>query len=334
MNNDLMTVCSAIDRLVTVEARISVSSRGVIEKLYAAALEVQGGKPLSLQAAELIKKQAKPNTTVFITTGAGDPRFMPAGETDGPPGAVALASAIHTATGAVPILLTEREFVENLSATALAVGLGLRSPEYAMKTPCTTFVLPLAADKTAEAEAKTYLDTYSPSLIISIEKIGPNAAGIAHMSSGTPAADSRARAEVLFDLAAARGIPSIGIGDNGNEIGFGRIEDAVKRWKPNGERLATRVVTDVLFPANISNWGAYGVIAALAILLERPDLLHDESIERRMIEACVATNAVDGSTGRHILAVDGTPLAMQQAVVTMLAGIVRNAMIKGYKRPF
>lgn len=334
MDKDLITACSAIDRLVTVEARISVSSRSVINKLYAAAFEAQGGTPLSLQAAELIAGQAKPNTTVFITTGAGDPRFMPAGETDGPPGAAALAVAIHAATGAVPILLTEKEFVENLSATAMAAGLGLRSPEYAMKTPFTTFVLPLAADGTAEAEAKTYLDTYSPVLIVSTEKIGPNAAGIAYMSSGTPAADTRSRAEFLFDLAAKMGIPSIGIGDNGNEIGFGRIEDAVKRWKPNGERLATRVATDVLFPANISNWGAYGVIAALAILLRRPDLLHDTDTERRMIEACVAANAVDGSTGRHILAVDGTSLAMQQALVTMLAGIVRNAMIQGYKRPF
>ncbi|MGD9924787.1 MAG: glutamate cyclase domain-containing protein [Hyphomicrobiaceae bacterium] len=334
MDKDLLTACSAIDRLATVEARISVSSRGVIEPLYAAAFEAQGRRPLCLLAADLILEHAKPGKTVFITTGAGDPRFMPAGETDGPPGAAALAVAIHAATGAVPVLLTEAEFIENLSATAAAAGLGLRSPEYALKTPFTTTVLPLAADDGAKDQAKQYLDTYAPTLLVSTEKIGPNADGVAHMSSGTPAAGSRARAEHLFDIGAARGIASIGIGDNGNEIGFGRISDAVKRWKPGGERLATRVATDVLFPANISNWGAYAVIAALAIRLQRPDLLHDADTERRMIEACVATNAVDGSTGRHILAVDGTPLAMQQAVVTMLAGMVRNALIKGYKRPF
>ncbi len=334
MDQDVVTACCAIDRLVTVEARISVSSRGVIEKLYDAAFEAQGRRPLSLQAAELIATHAKPGRSVFIATGAGDPLYMPAGETDGPPGAAALALGIHAATGAIPVLLTEGEFVENLSATALAAGLGLRGPEYASKTAFTTTVLPLAADESAKAQATNYLDTFAPTLVIATEKIGPNAEGIAHMSSGTPAANSRARAEHLFDIAAARGIPSIGIGDNGNEIGFGRIESAVKKWKPGGERLATRVATDVLFPANISNWGAYGVIAALSVLLGRTDLLHDAEIERRMIEACVATHAVDGSTGRHILAVDGTPLAMQQAMVTMLTGIVRNAQIKGYKRPF
>ena len=334
MDKDLIVACSAIDRLVTVEARISVSSRGVIEKLYDAAFESQGGKPLSLQAAELIAAQAKPGKPILITTGAGDPRFMPAGETDGPPGAAALAVAIHAATGAVPILLTEKEFIENLSATALAAGLGLRTSEYITKIPFTTTVLPLAADASAEAEAKRYLDTYAPSLIIATEKIGPNDEGLAYMSSGAPAADSRARVEFLFDLAAARGIPSIGIGDNGNEIGFGRIESAVKRWKPGGERLATRVATDVLFPANVSNWGAYGVIAALAILLGRPELLHNIDTERRMIEACVGTHAVDGSTGRHILAVDGTPLAIQQAIGTMPSGIARNPQINAYTRPF
>ncbi len=334
MDQDVVTACRAIDRLVTVEARISVSSRGVIENLYGAALEAQGGLPLSLQAAQLIADHAKPGKTVFITTGAGDPFYMPAGETDGPPGAAALALGIHAATGATPILLTELEFIENLSATALAAGLGLRSPEYASKTAFTTTVLPLAADNSAAAQAEAYIERFSPALVIATEKIGPNAEGIAHMSSGTPAAASRARAEHIFDMAAARGIPSIGIGDNGNEIGFGRIEAAVKKWKPGGQRLATRVATDVLFPANVSNWGAYGVIAALSVLLDRTDLLHDAETERRMIEACVATNAVDGSTGRHILAVDGTPLAMQQAVVTMLTGIVRNAQIKNYKRPF
>jgi hypothetical protein len=334
MQANVINACRSIDRLVTVEARISDYARGVIEKLYGAALEVQGGEPLSMLAARLLIKHAKPGIPVFIATGAGDPTYMPAGETDGPPGAVALALAIHAATGAVPILLTENEFVENLSATALAGGLGLRAPEIALRTPFTAAVLTLTDQDGAEAEAVQHLDRFGPTVVIAIEKIGPNAAGIAHMASGKPAATKRARAEYLFDLAAERGIPTIGIGDNGNEIGFGRIEEAVKRWKPAGEALATRVHTDVLIPANVSNWGAYGVAAAMAVMLERPEILHDAEIERRMLEACVAAQGVDGSTGRHILAVDGMPLAMQQAVVTMLNVIVRNALIKGFKRSF
>lgn len=323
-----------IDRLVTVEARISPTSRNVIVHLYEAACAALGGGPLSMLAARQILKHLGPGKTVFIVTGAGDPRHLPAGETDGPPGVAALALAIHAATGAVPLLFTEVPFQNNLAATALAVGLGIREPKYALETGYTTAVLPLAHDDTAEKQAVEYLDAYKPAMVISIEKLGPNPAGVAHTSTGTPTAGDRARAECLFDEAARRGIPSLGIGDNGNELGFGLIPDAVAKFKPNGARLCTRVATDVLIPANTSNWGAYAVEAALAALTGKPEIMHSADIERRMIEACVDTHAADGSTGRHILQVDGMPMEVSCAIVTMLGCIVRNGLVTGFKRAF
>jgi D-glutamate cyclase len=323
-----------IDRLVTVEARISPTSRNVIVPLYEAACAAQGGGPLSMAAARLILETLGPGETLFLTTGAGDPRHLPAGETDGPPGVAALALAIHAAIGAVPLLFTEAPFRENLAATTQAAGLGIRPPELALTTGFTTSVLPLAHDATAEKQAIAYLDAYRPAMVISIEKLGPNPAGVAHTSTGTPTAGDRARAECLFDEAARRGIPSLGIGDNGNELGFGLIADAVARYKPNGARLCTRVKTDILIPANTSNWGAYAVEAALAALTGRPEIMHGADIERRMIEACVASHAADGSTGRHILQVDGMPMEVSCAVVTLLGCIVRNGLITGFKRAF
>lgn len=323
-----------IDRLVTVEARISASSRNVIVHLYEAARAAQGGGPLSMLAARQILENLGPGKTVFLTTGAGDPRFLPAGETDGPPGVAALALAIHAATGAVPLLFTEVPFCENLRATVLAAGLGIREPRHALDTGFTTSVLPLAHDASAERQAAEYLDIYKPAMVISIEKLGPNPQGIAHYSSGVPTTGDRARAECLFDEAARRGIASLGIGDNGNELGFGLIPDAVAKYKPNGARLCTRVKTDVLLPANTSNWGAYAVEAALAALVGRPDIMHSAEIERRMIEACVATHAADGSTGRHLMQVDGMPADVSYAIVTMLGCIVRNGLLTGFKRAF
>lgn len=323
-----------IDRLVTVEARISPTSRNVMMPLYEAACAAQGGGPLSMLAARQILQHLGPGKTVFITTGAGDPRYLPAGETDGPPGVAALALAIHAATGAVPLLFTEEPFRHNLAATTLAVGLGIREPKYVLNTAYTTTVLPLAYDDSAEKQAADYLDTYKPAMVISIEKLGPNPQGIAHSSTGTPTSGDRARAECLFDEAARRGIPSLGIGDNGNEIGFGLIADAVAKYKPNGARLCTRVKTDVLVPANTSNWGAYAVEAALAALVGKPEIMHSAEIERRMIQACVDTHAADGSTGRHILQVDGMPADVSCAVVTMLGCIVSNGLLSGYKRAF
>jgi hypothetical protein len=323
-----------IDRLVTVEARISPTSRNVIVQLYEAACVAQGGGPLSMLAGRQILENLVPGKVVFLTTGAGDPRWLPAGETDGPPGVAALALAIHAATGAVPLLFTEAPFVNNLTATTLAAGLGIRAPELALSTGFTTAILPLAHDDTAEREAVCYLDDYKPAMVISIEKLAPNPQGIAHTSTGTPTAGNRARAECLFDEAARRGIPSLGIGDNGNELGFGLIADAVAKYKPNGARLCARVKTDVLIPANTSNWGAYAVEAALAALTGRCEIMHSAEVELRMIEACVATHGADGSTGRHTLQVDGMPADVSCAVVTMLGCIVRNGLVTGFKRAF
>lgn len=322
-----------IDRLITVEMRISDYGRGVIAKLHDAALEAQGGAPLCVTAARAMIAHVKPGVPVFITTGAGDPKYLPAGETDGPPGAAVLARAV-AALGGVPILLTEKEFVDNLAATVLAAGLGIRSPEIAAEVAWTAAVLPLSAGDDAPEQAAALLDRLAPSLLIAIEKLGPNPDGIAHTASGKPTQGPRARAEHLFDLAKARGLTTIGIGDNGNEIGYGLIIDAVRRHKPGGAALATRVATDILVPANTSNWGAYGIVAALAAILGRPEIMHDPDDEARMIEACVAAHGVDGSTGRHILQVDGMPLDVQCGLVAMLRGIVRNGLVRGFKRPF
>ena len=323
-----------IDRLVTIEARISDSSRNVIAKLYDAACAAQNGGPLCVLAARRILQTLGPGKVVFITTGAGDPDFLPAGETDGPPGAAALALAIHAATGALPVLLTREAFVANLQATVLACGLGIRAPEALARVPFSAAVLPVAAGETAEAQALHYVERFDPAMMIAVEKLGPNPDGVACSSTGTPTSAERGRAECLFDLARERGIPTLGIGDNGNEIGFGLIRDAVVQHKPNGARLGTRVATDVLVPANTSNWGAYAVEAALAVLLDRPELMHGVEIERRMIEACVAAHGVDGSTGRHVMAVDGMPAEMSYAVVTLLGGMVRNGLVRGFKRDF
>lgn len=332
---NLENICRQIDRLCTVEMRISDYSRGVIANLYNAAVEAQGGQPLSLLAARKVLENAREGRYFFVVTGAGNPRFLPAGETDGPPGAVVLARAIHEATGALPILLTDAPFVANVKATAMAAGLYPREdPSDLSGTPYTTAVLPLVPGDDAESTCADYMARLDPTLLVSIEKIGPAANGLAHSASGTPAAPSHCRAEPLFDIARQRGIATIGIGDNGNEIGFGKITPAVHKYKPSGTTLATRVETDVLVAANTSNWGGYGLVAAMAAGLQRPELAHTPRAEKRILEANVAHGAADGSTGRLLMAVDGMDEDVQYAVVTMLQHIVKNGLISGFKRKF
>lgn len=338
---DLVSIGRSIDRLVSVEIRVIAASRRLLLDLYDAACAAQGGGPLSLRAAQALRQAVGPGDVVLIVTGTGDPETLPNGETDGPPGAAALASAVGLGLDAVPILLTEEEHLENVAAVCRAAGLGLRPPEVAQRVPDTCAVLRLAADDGARAQAEHYLAALQPRAVVAVEKLAPNRMGVAHRASGRAAPANRARAEVLFHLAAERGILTVGVGDNGNEIGFGMIEDAVRRFNRHGQRctcpcgggLASSVPTDVLVAANTSNWGAYGVVAALAALLQRPDILHSTDTERRMLETCVSHGGADAGTGRSLPWVDGIPLHVSMAVVSVLDCIVRLGIPAAGRRP-
>lgn len=94
-----------------------------------------------------------------------------------------------------------------------------------------------------------------------------------------------------------RKIPTIGIGNGGNEIGMGAIAEAVHKYVPHGEVLCAKLATDVLVPAGVSNWGCYAIQAALAILTEKPEIAHTSALEKHLIEAAASAGLVDGNTG-------------------------------------
>ena len=90
----LTDIAEALDRL----SNIDISGRGVINTLYMAA-RAKVDKPVTLAAVELLQNTIRPGDTVLIATGWIDqPLVAPGyGETDGPPGALALAR------GAAPV---------------------------------------------------------------------------------------------------------------------------------------------------------------------------------------------------------------------------------------
>ena len=140
--------------------------------------------------------------------------------------------------------------------------------------------------------------------------------------------------EYLLEAAHTAGIPTIGVGDNGNDIGFGIIEDIVRRYKPYGDvcqcpcggGLATVTKTTTLVTAAVANWGAYGIVTCLAALCRQPDLLHSAATELHMLEACVQAGAADGITGRLEATVDGLPAAVHASIVELLHALIAKVM--------
>ena len=141
--------------------------------------------------------------------------------------------------------------------------------------------------------------------------------------------------EYLFYEAKAKGILSIGCIDQGNELGSGTIEEDVREITPFADvcqcpcqaGIACVVETDIVFPAAISNWGAYAITAMIACLLKEKEILQDADTERRMLQACIMAGGVDGQTFQPVMSIDGVNHEANEALITILHSIIGNALI-------
>lgn len=337
-------VAEHIDRLCTVEMRSHGNlPRGVTGILYQSARSARGGKPLTLLAAMALQERLAPGGRVFFVTGAGGPPHVPHGETDGPLGIVSLARALSLGLGITPVFVLEERHIPPTMAAAAAGGLSVAaSPPGGTDHRMALLVpFPTGADNGQRAAGRL-VSEHQPQAVVFVEKLGPNLQGVVHSVSGYPRdPNAIGAASFLADEARARGVLTIAVGDNGNEIGFGVIADVVRSVLPHGRRcrcpcasgIACVSEADVLVVSSISNWGAYGIAACLGYLMGDPELLHDEETERRMLEACVQAGGVDGALGRRELSVDGVPVNVQAAFVTMLRWIIISGL-RTIERPF
>jgi hypothetical protein len=336
-------VGDSIDRAVNIEMRFRAGlPRGVTYPLYDAARQKQK-QPLTWLAAKLLIDKVKPGDHVFVVTGAGTAPGLPQGETDGPPGAAAIARAIEIGLGAKPILISEERNMPATIKSTEAAGIAVVDEAlFKQRRSCALAINYPLGDAEGKVAAAALVDKFKPAAMIFIEKVGPNVKGIYHSIMGTPRTpDKIASCYHLADLAKARGIATIGVGDGGNEIGCGVIKEAVAAIQPFGKDcgcpchggVGTVTECDVLVFAAVSNWGAYGIAAALAGHLGNREVLHDEATELRIIYASVAGGAMDGAYSRLIPYVDGTSDKVQASLITLLHQIVENGL-KEYDRGF
>jgi len=224
--------------------------------------------------------------TAFIVTGfhiadANSP------ETDGPPGAIALAGAL-TALGCKVCLVTDRfssALLQSLSEGTYPI-----------------IVFPLADYSGSQAFAADVLAEHAPSVIISIERCGVTADGTYLDMRGQDISDCNAKIDCLF-----AGHPNtIGIGDGGNEIGMGNYAEIIPRSGKLVNRPGVTRTTHTII-SSASNWGAYGLIAELSGMANRNLLLSPDD-EADLIRRSVECGAVDGVSGKREPRVDGFDL--------------------------
>jgi hypothetical protein len=255
-------------------------------------------------------------------------------------GTASLAVMLKLGLGATPLVVTEPHFAEVIRATLMAFGLWAVDPFGGKAGPNDVWLLEVHAGRLSERIEQ--LLGLSPAAVIAIEKPGVNTLGVSHTATGRARSSDRLEVEQLIAAAKKAGIYTVAVGDNGNEIGFGTIVEAVRKYKPYGRTcqcpcgagIACVTGTDSLLVANVSNWGAYALSATIALLINRPELLHDGEHELRALWACAQAGGADGRTGRTLAAADGIPGRLHAHVVDLMNYMVTTGLQRDVERPF
>ncbi|XP_059817087.1 D-glutamate cyclase, mitochondrial isoform X5 [Hypanus sabinus] len=249
----------------------SVASLSAVEKIRALERLMQqdpgdrGIKHLFIEdqllKASLSLSHAK---SVLITTGFPTHfNHQPPEETDGPPGAIAMAAMLQAQKKGVVIVTDQRALEMNKKIIEEAVEQGV------MQAP-----VPVVSyqDDGDESPLMFLCHDGNPQFprfdhLVAIERAGMAADGNYYNAR-------KANIKHLVDpidklFLAVKNIPGIvttGIGDGGNELGMGKVKEAVKKYIPNGDLIACDVSVDFTVIAGVSNWAGYAMACALHIL--------------------------------------------------------------------
>lgn len=220
-------------------------------------------------------------------------------ETDGPVGAIALYQAFE-ALGAEPIIVCgpplSNELEKDYRVHSLKVG---------------------PHDGRSE-EAINALNDLTPELIISIERPGMAADGNYYNMRGE---NISARAACFDTFLQHAECPTIAIGDGGNEIGMGNIQDALKDL----DIQAAATECNELVIADVSNWAALGLIAMIDYIA-KSDLL-GKLDSMAVLKYLSERGSVDGVTRRNTLTEDGLPAQHGIELTARLRTLVKQQKI-------
>ncbi|XP_072195096.1 D-glutamate cyclase, mitochondrial isoform X2 [Excalfactoria chinensis] len=260
-----MVSAEAAKKIETLESLIGIDpgNRGIVHLLH----------PGELLKACLSLSHAQ---SVLVTTGFPTHfNYEPPEENDGPPGALAIAAMLQALEKDVAIVTDQRAMDLNKKIIEEAVQIGI------LKKP----VPLLSYQRESANSALTFLcESGNPRRprfdhLIAIERAGMAADGNYYNARKVNIKHLVDPIDELFLTAQAiPGITTTGVGDGGNELGMGKVKDAVKKHIKNGDVIACDVAADFAVVAGVSNWGGYAIACALYIL--RTCEIHDRYLRR------------------------------------------------------
>eukprot|EP00542_Grammatophora_oceanica_P011835 CAMPEP_0194049384 /NCGR_PEP_ID=MMETSP0009_2-20130614/30568_1 /TAXON_ID=210454 /ORGANISM="Grammatophora oceanica, Strain CCMP 410" /LENGTH=313 /DNA_ID=CAMNT_0038695525 /DNA_START=231 /DNA_END=1172 /DNA_ORIENTATION=+ len=257
-----------------------------------------------VEAAKVFGADLSPSSSVLVLSGF--PCMVdhtPPTETDGPPGAVCLCRAA-IALGHSATLVTDECNADVFEAALEG-------------TPATLEVF--SSELSAEDEERLQALKDGASLVIALERSGPAKDGNCYTMRGINMTERGLIAPIHKIVQGGGRVPFIAIGDGGNELGMGKMLEAIEAKIPKGELIGCAIAADHLIAASVSNWGGWALSAAAALARAEKDAslskkewvekcIPTEAQEVALLERCVEKGCRDGSSGKMEATVDGLPL--------------------------
>ena len=263
-----------------------------------------------MKAAEAIRRIKR--SRVWIVTGFC---CFGQGESDGPLGSHFLALALQK-MGFSPRMVTDRYSITYFQEAPY--------PSYCYQT---------------ENALLQQFEAEKPSLLIAVERCGRAEDGHYYSMRKKKIDEVTPPLDQLF-LQKPSTCLSIGIGDGGNEIGMGNYKEALAA---GGQIIPSRITCDHTIVATVSNWGAYGLIAALdavqapktvqaPMTVQAPETLHEMEITIKQKDSLLPSSesveiffnllmskgATDGILGAGARSVDGFPIRYDLEILEAL----------------
>ena len=236
---------------------------------------------------------------IFIATG-----FYVAGhaETDGPPGALILCLILKK-LGYIPVILTDKycqNFFEKYDIKIIYMDIKMENENKI------NFI-----EKT--------INEYNPVGMISIERCGLNTENKYANMRNIDISEHTAEIDLFFSNYYNK-IPTIGIGDGGNEIGMGNLEHIIK---DNLNLVPCKIKVDKLIISSVSNWGGYGLAAYLCLLTKNKEFFETvEETVKNYIKYIISLGSVDGVTHENKEKVDGNDIDIELNIIRSLLKVI------------
>ena len=293
----LLNIGENLDTLMNLDPR----GYGVCRILYDGSRKFTG-EPLSVHCAKGLINNIKSGEKVFILTGFVLPPWKEA-ETDGIISSTVLASFIIKAFSAIPVMIIPEQCIKAVEAMSKVLSLNV-SYDLDCSEPGTIIAVPFTLnDEEAGKQADEILSHGKPCAVISNEAPGRNKNGYYHNATGLNTTDIEPKYDVLFVKCQKLGIFNMSIGDLGNEIGMGAIEEHIRKYIPYAELGGCRAGTgygiladtkaDNILTATVSDWGCNAVMAAVAFILGKTELFHSKDIQSAVMDAAAQAGMLD-----------------------------------------